>query len=132
MRVVVDTRFLVEHFYSKSAEIKRKTASKLRELIERGEGILPTIVIGEIVRITCERRGVEEAKLRYLSLIRSGLRIHNLDPEIAEQAGLLKCRYRNIPMGDCIIAAIALKEKASVLSDDPHFSHIRKIRCIWI
>jgi hypothetical protein len=27
-----------------------------------GEGILPTIVIGEVVRITCEKRGREEAE----------------------------------------------------------------------
>ncbi len=132
MHVVIDTRFLVEHYYSDSDEIKRKTTSKLRELIRRREGILPTIVISEVVRVTCERRGVEEAKLRYFSLIRSGLQIRNLDSEIAEQAGLLKCRYRNIPMGDCIIAAIALREKASILSDDPHFSLIRNIRCTWI
>jgi len=132
VRTVIDTRFLVEHFYSSSDEIKRKTTSKLKELIKLGEGILPTIVISEIIRVTCERRGVEEAKLRYLSLIKSGLQICNLDSEIAEQAGLLKCRYRNIPMGDCIIAAIALKEKASILSDDPHFNLIKNIRCTWI
>ncbi|PDM25793.1 hypothetical protein CP083_07235 [Candidatus Bathyarchaeota archaeon B24-2] len=132
MPVVIDTRFLVEHFYSNRNEIRRKTTYKLRELIKQKEGILPTIVISEVVRITCERRGIEEAKLRYFSLVRSGLQIHNLDAEVAKQAGLLKCRYRNIPMGDCIIAAIALKEKASILSDDPHFSHIRNVRCIWI
>ena len=47
----------MEHFYSDKDEIKRKTGSKLRELIKRGDGLLPTMVIGEIVRVTCERRG---------------------------------------------------------------------------
>lgn len=132
MSVVIDTRFLVEHFYSDRDEVRRKTTSKLRELIERKEGILPTIVISEIVRVTCERRGVEEARLRFLSLIRSGLKIRNLDAEAAKQAGLLKCRYRDIPMGDCIIVAIALKEKAKILSDDPHFNRIKNVKRTWI
>jgi len=129
---VIDTRFLIEHFYSEDAETKRKTSKKLRELAERKEGILPTIVISEIVRITCERRGKEEAEARHLLLLGSGLQIQGLDQNIAKEAGLLKCRYRNIPMGDCIIAATAAVKRAKVLSDDQHFNLIREIKRVWI
>jgi predicted nucleic acid-binding protein len=129
---VVDSPFLVEHFYSTEAETKRTTSKKLRELIQRKQGLLPTIVIGETVRIVCEKVGKEEAETCYLSLIRSGLRIQDLDRDIAKQAGLLKCQHRNIPMGDCIIASTAIINQARVLSDDPHFDLIKEVKHSWI
>jgi predicted nucleic acid-binding protein len=129
---VVDTRFLIEHFYSDDAETKRKASKRLRELIERKEGILPTIVISEIVRVVCEKIGKEEAEACYLLLTKSGLQIQGLDQNIAKEAGLLKCRHRNIPIGDCIIAATAKIRKAQVLSDDPHFDLLEEIKHVWI
>lgn len=132
MREVIDTRFLIEHFYSTSIETKHKTSKKLRELIKNKNGLLPTIVICETVQVTCKKRGREEAETRYLSLIRSGLQIQDLNQNIAKEAGLLKCRHRNIPIGDCIIAAIAIINKAKVLSDDPDFNTIKETKCTWI
>ena len=132
MKEVIDTRFLAEHFYSNQAETKRKTTKKLRELTEKREGILPTIVLSEIVQITCETRGKEEAEIRYIALIGSGLQIQDLNQNIAKQAGLLKCQYRNIPMGDCIIASTAIINQARVLSDDPHFDNIKETKRTWI
>jgi len=122
----------MEHFYSDQEEVRRKTSKKLRELTEHNEGILPTITINEIVRITCEKRGKEEAEARYLALIGSKLQIQNLDQNIAKEAGLLKCRYRNVPTGDCIIAATATINKAQVLSDDPHYDTIKETKRTWI
>ncbi|MEM3430902.1 MAG: PIN domain-containing protein, partial [Candidatus Bathyarchaeia archaeon] len=94
--------------------------------------ILPTIVIAETIRYVCEKRGIEDAKVRYLSLIRSGLLIADLTSEIAKEAGLLKCRYPNIPIGDCILASIAQSRKAKILSDDEHFDEIKGISRTWI
>ena len=132
MREVVDTRFLIEHFYSDQTETRRRTSEKLRELTKRKEGLLPTIVIGETVQIVCEKVGREEAETCHLSLIRSGLQIQDLDQNVAKEAGLLKCRYRSVPMGDCIIAATATINGAKVLSDDPHFDAIKEIKRTWI
>lgn len=132
MKEVIDTRFLVEHFYSNQTETRRKTSKKLRELIGSKEGLLPTVVICETVQVTCERRGKEEAETRYMSLIRSALQIQDLDESVAKEAGLLKCRYRSIPIGDCIIAATAIINKAKVLSDDRHFDAIKETKRTWI
>lgn len=132
MDEVVDTRFLIEHFYSTEAEMRRRTSKKLIELAEREEGILPTIVIIEVVRVTCEKRGREEAELRHLALLRSGLQIQELNQDIAKESGLMKCRHRGIPIGDCIIAATATVRGAKVLSDDPHFDAIREVKRTWI
>ncbi len=131
MKEVLDTRFLVEYFSSQT-KTKEKTAIKLKELITRNEGILPTMVIAEITKITCGRQGKEMAESHYQALIQSGLQIQNLTPPIAQQAGLLKCIYQNLPMGDCIIAATAIVNHARVLSDDPHFDCIEEIKRVWI
>jgi len=132
LKLVLDTRFLTEHFYSDQTETKHKTTRKLRELTEKREGILPTVVISEIIQITCEKRGKEMAETRYLALMESGLQIQNLNPAIAKQAGLLKCRHKNVSMGDCIIASTAIINQARILSDDPHFDNIEETKRVWI
>jgi predicted nucleic acid-binding protein len=132
LRTVLDTRFLTEHFYSDKNETKQKTAKKLRELAQRKEGILPTITISEIIQITCEKRGKDLAETRYHALMQSGLQIINLTPTIAKQAGLIKCEHKNIPMGDCIIAATAMANQAHILTDDPHFDAVKETKRTWI
>ena len=132
MNEVLDPRFFVEYFYSTDATIRRQTDSKLRLLIKQNRGILPTIVISELVKLTCERKGKEVAQLRYLSLVRSGLRVADLTADVAEKAGLLKCVHKNLPYGDCIIAATTLLSHAKIITDDPHFSAVNNITCAWL
>jgi predicted nucleic acid-binding protein len=132
LKEVLDTRFFTEHFYSDQTHTKQKTAKKLEELIQRNDGILPTIVIAEIIQITCEKRGKELAETRYHALMESKLHIQTLTPTIAKQAGLIKCQYKNIPMGDCIIAATAITNQAHILSDDPHYDTIKETKRSWI
>ena len=130
MKEVLDTRFLREYFYSN--QTKEKIARKFNTLVSRNEGILPTIVIAEITQITCAIRGKDMAQSHYQALIQSGLEIQNLTPTIARQAGLFKCQYSNLPMGDCIIAATAQVNNARILSDDPHFDAIKEVKRNWI
>ncbi len=101
-------------------------------LIAKKEGILPTIVIAEMVQITCARLGKDMAGSLFQALIQSGLEIQSLTPQIAQQAGLYKCVFKNLPMGDCIIAATALLNHARILSDDPHFDVVDEIKRVWI
>jgi predicted nucleic acid-binding protein len=132
LKEVLDTRFLSEYFYSNQLESKERTTRKLKELIAKNEGILPTIVLAEIVQITCKKRGKDMAESRYEALTQSGLQIQNLTPPIAKYAGLLKSKYKNIPIGDCIIAATAIENHARILSDDSHFDNIKETKRIWI
>jgi predicted nucleic acid-binding protein len=132
LKEVLDTRFLREYFYSPQAETKEKTVRKYNNLVSHNEGILPTIVIAEFIQITCALRGKDMAQSRYQALMQSGLEIQNLTPPIARQAGLFKCQYTNLPMGDCIIAATAQVNNARILSDDPHFDAIKEVKRNWI
>jgi predicted nucleic acid-binding protein len=130
--MVLDSRFIMEYFYSDKTETKQKATKKLKDLIQRKEGILPTIVISETIQTICEKIGKEEAEICYANLTESGLKIQTLTSPIAKQAGLLRCKYRNIPMGDCIIAATAIANQATILSDDPHFDSIQETKRSWI
>lgn len=132
MKEVLDSRFLIEHYYSPNLETKQKTSKKLKELIQHNKGLLPTIVISETIKTICEKIGREEAEICYISIIASGLQIQDLNPPIAKQAGLLKCRYKNIPMGDCIVASTAMVNQAKILSDDPHFDNMTEVKRSWI
>jgi predicted nucleic acid-binding protein len=130
--MVLDSRFVMEFFYSDKNEIKQKATKKLKDLIQRKEGILPTIVISETVQTISEKIGKEEAEICYANLTQSGLKIQSLTSPIAKQAGFLRSKYRNIPMGDCIIAATAIANQATILSDDPHFDSIQETKSSWI
>jgi predicted nucleic acid-binding protein len=132
LKEVLDTRFLIEHYYSENKETKQKTTKKLKSLIQCKEGIVPTIVISEIVNIICEKTGKEEAEISYTDIVASGMHIQELTSKIAKQAGLIKCQHRRLPMGDCIIAATAIANQARVLSDDPHFDEIEETKRTWI
>ncbi len=128
----MDTRFLVEYFFTDDENFARKAQERITKLIRSKEGILPAIVISELVRVVCRRRGEEESRMRYLSLIKSGLKIAQVDEGIAYRAGILRCKYRDVPLGDCIIAAIAERYGAAVLTDDPHFDEMEEVRRIWV
>jgi predicted nucleic acid-binding protein len=132
LKEVLDTRFLRECFFSNQDASRQKIARRLNSLIASNEGILPTIVLAEITKIACALRGKDMAHSRFQALIQSGLQIQGLTPQIAEQAGLLKCQYSNLPMGDCIIAATALLNHARVLSDDPHFDELKEVKRVWV
>ncbi len=54
MKVVLDTRFFVESIYSKDVNKLNKFKKKLNELTRNKEGMLHTIVLAEIVQITCD------------------------------------------------------------------------------
>jgi len=132
LKEILDTRFLVEYFYSNQVDVKNKIALKLKDMISRNSGILPTIVVVEITQITCEKRGKDMAESRYQALVQSGLLIQDLTHEIAKRAGILKSQHKNVPMGDCIIAATAIANNGKILSDDPHFDIIKEIKRNWI
>jgi predicted nucleic acid-binding protein len=129
---VLDSRFIIEYFFSDETETKQKATKKLKDLIQRNEGILPTIVISETIQTVCEQLGKEESEICYANLTQSGLKIQSLNAPIAKQAGFLRSKYRNIPMGDCIIAATAMANQAAILSDDPHFDAIEETKRNWI
>ena len=131
MREVLDTRFFMEYFYSSNKKTQDRMRRRLVDLIKRNEGIVPAVVLAEVVNLTCKYRGRDEARNRYFSVLRSGLIIEPMTSEVSLEAGLMKCQHRNVPMGDCIIASTAKLNDAGVFSDDGHFDQIKGIKRRW-
>ena len=132
MKQVLDSRFLIEYYYSDDGEIRQKANNKMKGLIQAGTGIIPTIVICETIHLICSREGKQKGEMIYLSIMASGLKIESLSPSIAMTAGVLKSNYRHVPVGDCIIAATAIKNQAKIISDDPHFDLIKETKRTWL
>ena len=105
---------------------------EIEELAEKREGIIPSIVISETIQLAHMKEGKEAAELVYLSLVSSRISLEGLSPSLAKEAGVLKSLHSNVPMGDCIIAATAIKHQARVVSDDPNFDLIKETKRVWI
>jgi predicted nucleic acid-binding protein len=89
-------------------------------------------VICETIQLINSREGKEKADMIYLSIVSSGIKIENLSPSTAKDAGILKSTYKHIPIGDCIIAATAINNQARILSDDPHFDLMKETKRTWL
>ena len=125
-RIVYDTRFFVELYYSK----KEEALNKIKTEKTRREKYISTISIHEIYKLTLTREGRQTAQLRTI-LLEKDFKIVPVTAEIAKVSAELRHKYK-ISMGDSIIAATAQSLKATVISDDPHFQSIKEIATRWI
>lgn len=132
MKEILDTRFLVTHFFSDQPRVIEQARSRMRDFRRSGNGVLPTLVLTEFFDQVCRHAGSREATQKCEALMVSGLDIHPLTSEIALAAGRLRCTHRDVPLADCIIAATAEILHGRVVSDDPHFERLRGIRVAWL
>jgi len=126
-KTVYDTRFFIEHYYSKDEEVLRRSKGEIRKTKER---YISAIVIHEVYQLTLKIEGRETAISR-TNLLKKDFRIVNVDSEIAKSSAELRHKYK-ISMADSIIAATSLSLNATCFSDDPHLKLIREIKTKWI
>ncbi len=115
MKEVIDSRFLIELFSSAEPQVKKKAANKIHDLQAKGEGIIPTIVIAEIVKFACEKFGKAMAESNYEALYQSNLKIQDLTPEIAKTAGLMKSKQKTSLLATASVLPLRLKYRACPL-----------------
>jgi predicted nucleic acid-binding protein len=127
LKTVYDTRFFMEHYYSKDQTTLQKTKDALRNTKQK---YISTIVIHEVYKLTLQKEGRETAKTR-TNLLGKDFKTVNVTPEIAKTSAELRHKYR-IPMADSIIAATAQTLKAALLTDDPHLKNIKETTTQWI
>lgn len=128
--LVLDTTFLVLHYFSDDEVVLTKTRQALRTSRKLGnKGILPTMVLAEFYAQTYKRTGRDVADKYFREIVNSGLAIVPLTEDISYQAGLLRAKYKEkVPWGDCIVAATAIWNKAKfVVTEDPHFTELSEI-----
>jgi len=126
-KTVYDTRFFIEHYYSRDVEVLRKTKEEIRRTKDR---YISAVVIHEVYRLTLEREGRETAILR-VGLLEKDFKIIDVDSKIAENSAELRHKYK-ISLADSIIAATTLSLNATCFSDDLHLKAVKEIRTQWI
>jgi len=126
-KTAYDTRFFLEHYYSREASRLKKTKGAIRKAKER---FISAIVLHEIYWLTLEQEGQETATMR-ANLLEKDFKVVKVDAEIAKSSAQLRHKYR-MGMAESIIAATALILEATCLSDDPHFKSINEIKTSWI
>jgi len=126
-KTVYDTRFFIEHYYSKDEEVLRRTKEEIRETKER---YVSAIVIHEVYQLTLEREGRQTAILR-TNLLEKDFRVVNVDSKIAKSSAEIRHKYKT-SMADSVMAATSLLLNATCISDDPHLKVIREIKTKWI
>jgi predicted nucleic acid-binding protein len=124
---VYDTRFFIEHYYSKDSEVLKRTTNILKADKKK---VISTITIHEVYRLTLEKEGREQAELR-AELLEKDFKVVNVDAQIAKISAKLRHKYR-IPMADSIIAATAQSLKLACITDDKHLLQIEEIKTKWI
>jgi predicted nucleic acid-binding protein len=134
MRAVLDTRFFVESFASSDEHFKKWARTTLQTIQEKTNmGFVPSIVILEFYKIQLDNLGREIAELRTNSILKSDLKITNLDTPIAIEAAKLRCKYIELPTADAIIAATAMATSCDyVLTDDKHIKQIKETKTRWL
>jgi len=128
----VDTRFFLTHFLAETDELKTKTSKKMVEL-QREMAVVPTIVLHEVYKFMHDNVGKDVAQLRVNSITTSRFRIIDLTTRIALTSARLRCRYKDLPTADSVVAGTSMETKSRrVISDDPHFKEITEIHYEWL
>lgn len=126
-RVVFDTRFFIEHYYSGDERVLRRTKDEIRH--NRGR-FVSSIVLHEVFWLTLGAEGRETAVLR-ADLLEKDFRVVSVDAEVARVSAELRHKY-GMRLADSVVAATALVLKAVCLSDDPRLEKIKEIKTKWI
>ena len=125
-KVVYDTRFFIEYFYSSNKSDLDRLSDNL---IHTKKRIISTVTLYEVYKLVLSREGREVARHR-IEIIRRDFQVNDVTPEVAINAAEINHRTGN-PMADCVIASTAQIEKATVITDDPHFEKIKNIKTQW-
>jgi len=126
-KTVYDTRFFIEHYYSKNKEALHRIKEEMRKTKEK---YISAIVIHEVYQLTLKREGRETATLR-TNLLEKDFKVVNVNATVAKSSAELRHKYK-IPMADSIIAATSLSLNATCFTDDPHLKAIKEIKTKWI
>jgi len=103
-------------------------AKAFSEPILSGDRLLvPTIVMYEVLKVLLRECGESEG-LRAVAAMREGV-VMPIDEELALNGAKLSLTYQ-LPMADALILACARARKATIWTQNSHFSQIKGVRYI--
>lgn len=118
MRYIIDTFAWIEYF--KGTAI----GTKIRDIIESGENVTPTIVLAELKNKFVEWKRTDfDEKLLF---IKSNSEVIPLDEDVAILSGEIRAtiNIKGIGLIDCILIAMSRLYDLKVLTGDPHFKDL--------
>jgi predicted nucleic acid-binding protein len=122
--VLFETRYFWAVFTSKDPE----TTKKLKAIFENAKAAFASsISIYEIYKLTVEHDDQTVADLRTRT-ISNEYTIVAVTAEIAEEGARMSHRLR-IPMADSLIMATSKSLRVPCVTDDPHFTEVKRV---WI
>jgi toxin FitB len=123
--LLFETRYFLVRFSTRDAA----QLDKLRSLAYKsGEHKFASIItIYEVYKISLEEEGKDVAKIRTDAIERE-FEIVGIDSGTASEGARLTSKLRT-PMADSLIMATAKRLGVPCVTDDPHFSEVKKV---WI
>ena len=122
--MLFETRYFWAVFTGRDPEQLRK----LRTLLENTKKkFASTVTIYEVCKLTLGQEGKAVADLR-VNTIRKQFAMIDIDPEIAEEGARISHKLR-APMADSLIMATARKHNLPCVTDDPHFTEVKRL---WV
>src|SRR3989442_2054457 len=122
--MLFETRYFWAVFTSRSPEV----TSRLRALFDKSKSAYTSsITIYEVYKQTLANEDRTVAELR-AGTIRRDFEVIDVDSQIAEEGAGISHRLR-IPMADSLIMATAKRYNLPCVTDDPHFSEVKRI---WV
>jgi predicted nucleic acid-binding protein len=122
--VLFETRYFWAVFTAKNGEVVRR----LKSLFDKAKSrYASSITVYEVYRLTLANEGESVARLRS-TVIDRDFEIIDVTSQIAKEGARISHRLR-IPMADSIIMATAKRFNLRCVTDDPHFTEVKKI---WI
>jgi len=134
LEAVLDTRFYFSYYSPENKEIAAWSKAMIQS-VSKGEIRLAssTITVTELYNTMGKTLGKDVVKTRIASIRASNIRFIPVTEEIAQLAGEITLTAPEVPLADAIIAATAfIDAKATVITDDDHFKHIKQLKVKWL
>lgn len=122
--VVIDAGVLALHFIDDS-----RVRSYFHGIQKRTiNGYMVHVNLAEYYYKACKQLGRDTADIRYLSVIRSEIKVF-MDEMLARDAGLEKCRRTlDLSLADCFALVVAKKFDATLLTTDKELVKVKDVR----
>lgn len=123
--MLFETRYFLVRFATKDPAQLTKLRSLLYKSAEHR--LVSIITIYEVYKISLQEEGKDIAQIRADAIERE-FEIVGIDTGIAREGARLSSKLRT-PMADSLIMATAKQFRVSCVTDDPHYSEVKRV---WI
>mgnify|MGYP000073555242 CR=1 FL=1 len=130
MALVIDTRFLLAYTFPSTIEDRRLLYMFFQNKILKENTVIPSIVVTEYLKIAGRIIGSTPSEVQVKRFERVGVKIEPILDMDSYVAGKLLLKNPDVPIAEALIAAVAKRLKAKVVTNDPHYK-VLGVKTIW-